>query len=216
MVVDQTMITDPATTASIAAPALGLSTTELSTLLTGNKRYQILLKQAAPAIWTNLNTALDSYNNKIMKQRGGVAKRIVGFFSERSYVRDYPTGRLAASLVGIINDAGVGASGLESSMETTLAGKNGRYDYANGAGTIIPGSQQTLTDAKPGKGIQLTIDRDIQWVAQNAISQAKHACSALALKGSQQPAQALSSLSSPLFGSRSPLPHRSFFLRAHS
>ena len=172
IVVDQTMITDPATTASIAAPALGLSTTELSTLLTGNKRYQIILKQAAPAIWTNLNTALDSYNNKIMKQRGGVAKRIVGFFSERSYVRDYPTGRLAASLVGIINDAGVGASGLESSMETTLAGKNGRYDYANGAGTIIPGSQQTLTDAKPGKGIQLTIDRDIQWVAQNAISQA--------------------------------------------
>jgi cell division protein FtsI (penicillin-binding protein 3) len=172
IVVDQTMITDPATTASIAAPALGLSTTELSTLLTGNKRYQILLKQAAPAIWTNLNMALDSYNNKIMKQRGGVAKRIVGFFSERSYVRDYPTGRLAASLVGIINDAGVGASGLESSMETTLAGKNGRYDYANGAGTIIPGSQQTLTDAKPGKGIQLTIDRDIQWVAQNAISQA--------------------------------------------
>ena len=172
IVVDQTMITDPMTTAAIAAPVLGLSTSELSSLLTGSKRYQIILKQAAPAIWANLNTTLDSYNKKIMAQRGGVSKRIVGFFSERSYIRDYPTGRLAASLVGIINDAGVGASGLESSMETTLAGKNGRYDYANGAGTIIPGSQQTLTDAKPGKGIQLTIDRDIQWVAQNAISQA--------------------------------------------
>ena len=172
IVVDQTMITDPQKTASIAAPVLGLSTTELANLLTGSKRYQIILKQAAPAIWTNLSAKLTTYNTTVMKERGGVAKRIVGFFSERSYVRDYPTGRLAASLVGIINDAGVGASGLEASMESKLAGKNGRYDYANGAGAIIPGSQQFITEAKPGTGIQLTIDRDVQWVAQNAISQA--------------------------------------------
>jgi cell division protein FtsI (penicillin-binding protein 3) len=107
-----------------------------------------------------------------MKERGGISKRLVGFFSERSYVRDYPTGSLSSSLVGIINDAGVGAAGLESSMESTLAGKNGRYDYANGAGTIIPGSEQFITEAQAGRGIQLTIDRDIQWVAQNAINDA--------------------------------------------
>lgn len=172
IVVDQTMITDPQTTAGIAAPILGMSTSEVATLLTGKKRYQIIAKQAKPMVWRNLMSTLDSYNTGVMKERGGVAKRIVGFFSERSYIRDYPTGRLAASLVGIINDAGVGAAGLESSMEQSLAGQNGRYDYANGAGTIIPGSQQFVTEAKPGKGIQLTIDRDIQWVAQNAISQA--------------------------------------------
>ena len=172
IVVDQTMITDPQGTASLLSPVLKMPTTTLSTLLTGKKRYQVIVKQATPATWTNLNSSLDAYNQNVMKQRGGVSKRIVGFFSERSYVRDYPTGRLAASLVGIINDAGVGASGLEASMESTLAGKNGRYDYANGAGTIIPGSQQIVTDAKAGGGIQLTIDRDIQWVAQNAISKA--------------------------------------------
>jgi len=172
VVVDQTMITDPQTTASVTAPVFGMDTQAVAALLTGTKRYQIIVKQAAPAVWTKLNQVLDSYNKTVMKERGGVAKRIVGFFSERSYVRDYPTGRLAASLVGIINDAGVGASGLESSMEPLLAGKNGRYDYANGAGAIIPGSQQFITEAKPGTGIQLTIDRDVQWVAQNAISAA--------------------------------------------
>lgn len=172
IVVDQTMITDPATTASVVAPALKMEPATVAALLTGTKRYQIVAKQAKPAQWIALNDALSAYNKEVMKQRGGLAKRLVGFFSERSYVRDYPTGRLAASLVGIINYAGVGASGLEASMESVLAGKNGRYDYANGAGTIIPGSQQFVTEAKPGTGIQLTIDRDVQWVAQNAISQA--------------------------------------------
>ena len=172
IVVDQTMITDPQTTAVLASPILNIPVSNLTALLSGKKRYQVIVKQAAPAMWANLNQSLKAYNASVLKERGGVSKRVVGFFSERSYVRDYPTGRLAASLVGIINDSGVGASGLESSMENTLAGKNGSYDYANGAGTIIPGSQQFVTEAKSGKGIQLTIDRDIQWVAQNAISQA--------------------------------------------
>lgn len=172
IVVDQTMITDPQTTASVVAPVLKMDIPTVANLLTGTKRYQIIVKQAAPAMWNSLNDTLNAYNKVVLKERGGLAKRLVGFFSERSYVRDYPTGRLAASLVGIINDSGVGASGLESSMENVLAGKNGRYDYANGAGTIIPGSQQFITEAKPGTGIQLTIDRDIQWVAQNAISAA--------------------------------------------
>lgn len=172
IIVDQTMIADPVTTAEVTSPVLGISSADLQALYTGKLRYKVIVKQAKPAMWRALNDVLDSYNAKVMKERGGISKRLVGFFSERSYVRDYPTGALSSSLVGIINDAGVGAAGLESSMEQTLAGKNGRYDYANGAGAIIPGSQQFITEAQSGRGIQLTIDRDIQWVAQNAISQA--------------------------------------------
>ena len=196
------MITDPQTTAKIAAPILGMSPVELQNLLTGTKRYQIIIKQVRPAVWNNLGYALDSYNKAVMKERGGLAKRIVGFFSERSYVRDYPTGRLSASLVGVINDAGIGASGLESSMETTLAGKNGRYDYANGAGTIIPGSQQFITEAKPGTGVQLTIDRDVQWVAQNAISSAvasTHAASGTVIVMDPKTGEILAQASAPNF-----------------
>ena len=172
IIVDQTMIADPATTAQVTSPVLGIGATDLQSMLTGKLRYKIIVKQAKPAMWRALNDRLSAYNSGVMKERGGISKRLVGFFSERSYVRDYPTGSLSSSLVGIINDAGVGAAGLESSMESTLAGKNGRYDYANGAGTIIPGSQQFITEAQAGRGIQLTIDRDIQWVAQNAINDA--------------------------------------------
>jgi cell division protein FtsI (penicillin-binding protein 3) len=91
---------------------------------------------------------------------------------ERSYIRDYPSGLLTASLVGIINDQGAGASGIESSLNNLLAGTNGKYAYANGRGKIIPGSERVSVEAKAGTSIRLTIDRDIQWVAQNAINQA--------------------------------------------
>lgn len=172
VVVDQTMISDPAGAAAIAAPILHMKTADVTSLLSGKRRYQIVAKNITPAAWISLNDALDAYNSAVMKTKGGVAKRIVGFFSERGYIRSYPTGALASSLVGIINDAGVGASGIESSMNSVLAGTNGKYIYANGAGTIIPGSQQIQTEAKAGTSIQLTVDRDIQWVAQDAISQA--------------------------------------------
>jgi cell division protein FtsI (penicillin-binding protein 3) len=91
---------------------------------------------------------------------------------ERTYIREYPNGQLTASLIGIVNDQGNGASGIESSLNSILAGVNGKYVYANGRGNIIPGSEQIRVEAKSGTSIRLTIDRDVQWVAQNAISEA--------------------------------------------
>ena len=96
IVVDQVQIADPATTASFVAPYLSMKASDLLPLLTGTKRYQIIAKQVAPAVWNDLNAALNSYNAQIVKKPGGLAQRLLGFYSERSYVRDYPTGILAA------------------------------------------------------------------------------------------------------------------------
>jgi cell division protein FtsI (penicillin-binding protein 3) len=172
IVIDQTMITDPAKAAELTSPALGMSSAELIPLYTGIKRYQIIEKNTSPEVWRNLQLALTNYNTSVMKERGGLAKRVVGFFSEREYIRQYPTGKLSASLIGFINAQGVGAAGIESSLNSKLQGVNGIYQYANGAGTIIPGSATVQVVAKTGTGIRLTIDRDIQWVAQDAISMA--------------------------------------------
>ena len=171
-VVDQTQITDPAKAAQITSPVLGITPTELTALYSGTLMYKMIVKNTTPETWIRLQDTLASYNKVVLKQKGGLAKRIVGFFSERGYIREYPTGKLSASLIGFTNDAGVGASGIESSMENTLAGVNGQYAYENGAGTVIPGSAQIRVEAKPGTSVKLTIDRDIQWVAQDAISQA--------------------------------------------
>jgi cell division protein FtsI (penicillin-binding protein 3) len=108
----------------------------------------------------------------VIKTKDGLSKRIVGFFREYTFTREYPTGSLAASLIGFTNASGIGAAGLETSLQSQLAGKNGSYKYVNGDGAIIPGSQQFITQAKAGSDIRLTIDRDVQWVAQSAIAEA--------------------------------------------
>lgn len=179
IIIDQTMIADPATTAAVTAPALGMPIEVLQNLYTGSKRYQVIVNGVAPIIWDNLQSAISSYNTKVESLKGGLAKRIVGFFSENAYTRNYPTGTLAASLVGLTNDANQGAAGIEASMNTVLTGTNGEYDYVNGNGAIIPGSQQFITAAKPGTQVRLTIERDIQWVAQDAISAAVKSAKAL-------------------------------------
>ena len=179
IIVDQTMISDPATTASVTSVALGIPVVDLQKLLTGTRRYQVIEKGVAPIVWDNLQSALTTYNNKVEGTKAGLSKRIVGFFSENAYTRSYPTGTLAASLVGLTNAANQGAAGVESSMNTALTGTNGEYDYVNGDGAIIPGSQQFITAAKPGTDLRLTIERDIQWVAQDAITAAVKSAKAL-------------------------------------
>ena len=208
IVVDQVQISDPAKTAAFVAPYLSMKASELLPLLDGKKRYQIIAKQVEPSIWNTLKDALTTYNDQVVKQPGGLANRILGFYSERSYIRDYPTGILAASLIGKINDAGVGAGGLEESLDSTLTGINGRYLFANGAGTVIPGSKEIITEAKPGTGVQLTIDRDVQWVAQDAISAAvkkAHALSGTVVVMDPKTGQILAQASAPTFDPAKPI-----------
>jgi cell division protein FtsI (penicillin-binding protein 3) len=170
--VDQTVVNDPINAAKLVAPILGLNESELILNLTGQRRYVLIAKNIEPSKWRDVYAALTAYNIAILKTPEGISKRIGGFVPERSYIREYPTGKLSSSLVGIINDQGAGASGIESSLNSILTGTNGKYVYANGRGNIIPGSEQIRTEAKSGTSIRLTIDRDVQWVAQNAISQA--------------------------------------------
>lgn len=170
IVVDQTQITDPARVAEFVAPILNLPAEDIEQSITGTRKYAIVLRNARPAMWENLTKALYDFN-KVLENKD-LDKRIIGFFPERVYIREYPSGELISSLIGFVRDDGVGASGIESGMNSLLAGKEGRYSYARGNGAEIPGSQQELVAAKAGTNIRLTIDRDVQWVAAEAIASA--------------------------------------------
>ena len=170
--VDQTVVNDPIAAAKVVAPILGMSPAQLASQLTGDRRYVLIAKDITPEKWRQVYEAIGAYNSQVLKTKEGISKRIGGFVPERSYIRDYPSGKLTSSLVGIINDQGFGASGIESSLNGLLSGVNGKYVYANGRGNIIPGSERVSVEAKSGTSVRLTIDRDVQWVAQNAISQA--------------------------------------------
>jgi cell division protein FtsI (penicillin-binding protein 3) len=167
IVVDQTQITDPAKVAAFVAPILGMKVEEIQDSLTGTRKWNMVARNAKPATWLKLSAALDQYNSRFKAMS---PDRIIGFFPERSYVREYPSGSLIASLIGFVNHDGVGATGLESSMNSKIKGINGKYSYANGYKAEIPGSQSEIVPAQAGTSIRLTVDRDIQWVASKAIA----------------------------------------------
>lgn len=176
IVVDQTQILNPAKVAAFVAPILNMSVSDVQTALSGKRKWNMVAENAKPAIWIKLTSAIDQYN---LKLPGMSPERIIGFSPERSYIREYPAGSLIASLIGFVNHDGIGATGLESSMNSTISGKQGKYSYANGYKAEIPGSQSEIILAQAGTSIRLTVDRDIQWVAAKAIADAVKSTRAL-------------------------------------
>jgi cell division protein FtsI (penicillin-binding protein 3) len=177
IVVDQTQINNPAKTAAFVAPILGLSVEEVQASITGTRKYSMVLKNGRPALWEKLTSAMESYNASL--DRKDLGERIIGFFPERSYIREYPSGRLISSLIGFVRADGVGAAGLESKMNSIIAGTPGKYSYARANGAEIPGSQSEIVAPKAGTSVRLTIDRDVQWIASKAISDAVKSTGAL-------------------------------------
>jgi cell division protein FtsI (penicillin-binding protein 3) len=66
---------------------------------------------------------------------------------------------------------GKGAGGMELAFDKLLAGKPGELTYESAVGgREIPTGRTSETAAVPGADVRLTINRDIQWVAQQAIA----------------------------------------------
>ncbi|NMM83178.1 cell division protein FtsI [Rhodococcus sp. SRB_17] len=93
---------------------------------------------------------------------------------ERQDIREYPGGSLAANMVGATGWDGHGLLGLESSMDSTLAGIDGSQTYDRGSdGAVIPGSWRDKQPAVNGSGVELTIDSDLQFFVQQQAQIAK-------------------------------------------
>ncbi|TDC55131.1 peptidoglycan glycosyltransferase [Actinomadura sp. KC345] len=86
------------------------------------------------------------------------------------YRREYPNDSLGASVIGFVNDTGKGAAGLESSMNDVLSGRAGwqRVEISP-EGQHIPMGKDQKRPSEPGRGVRLTLLRDLQFKAQEAI-----------------------------------------------
>lgn len=162
--VDQTLVNDPTAVADAISPLLGIPAADLVTRLTGTRRFAYVAKDVTPQVWQAVQAAIDDLN----KTRS-LAKRIAGFYPEKTFHREYPNGPLAASILGFVNASGHGGGGLEYAFDKTLAGVDGSYIFDSGGGAAIPTATDVLDAAKPGETIRLTIDRDIEWMAQTEI-----------------------------------------------
>jgi cell division protein FtsI (penicillin-binding protein 3) len=163
--VDQTMILDPQGTAALLAPILDMRVGEIRARITGTRRFAYVAKGITPQAWDRVANAIDTANRTRAKDQ-----RIFGLFPQRSFKRLYPAGDLGASVLGYVNAAGQGAAGVEYAFNSKLAGADGKYVYTSGGGPVIPNARDVLTPAQNGADLHLTIKRDIQWMAQQAIA----------------------------------------------
>ncbi|MEU4540212.1 penicillin-binding protein 2 [Streptosporangium sp. NPDC023825] len=101
-----------------------------------------------------------------------MAYDLKGVGSKHRYRRDYPGGDLAGTLLGFVGTDGTGLAGLESTYDKLLAGRDGEQIIETGArGQRIPMTRSTVRAPVEGRDVRLTIDRDVQWAAQKAISE---------------------------------------------
>ncbi|GII53938.1 cell division protein [Planotetraspora thailandica] len=94
-----------------------------------------------------------------------------GVGSKATYRRMYPGDSLAGGLIGFVGFDGHGLTGIEQSYDKTLAGQDGKQSVEiGGDGQRIPMTRTSRQAPVPGRGVRLTIDRDIQWAAQESIA----------------------------------------------
>lgn len=97
---------------------------------------------------------------------------MVGIYAERELRRFHPQDDLAIALLGRIVDE-TGAGGIEQEFENHLRGVPGsRVVTRDSSGEPIPGEGWELTPPIPGGDVVLTIDMDLQEIAQEALASA--------------------------------------------
>lgn len=84
-------------------------------------------------------------------------------------VRAYPAKDVAANLIGFIDTDGKPLAGLEMTFDKYLSGKDGSESYEVGGGNRIPLGENTEVKPVNGTDLKLTIDRDVQWLAQTEL-----------------------------------------------
>jgi cell division protein FtsI (penicillin-binding protein 3) len=152
--VDPHEVTDPQLTAQRLAPLLGADPATLLPKITQKTTFVYLARAVAPTLASQV-IDLDLPGIGVLP----TTKRV------------YPDGRLASNLLGFVHLDGSGAEGLEAHFQNVLAGHDGAQTFEAGAsGSPIPDGHDVVKQARPGTTLQLTIDRDIQWKAQQAIA----------------------------------------------
>lgn len=93
----------------------------------------------------------------------------IGF--QQGSVRNYPEGQLAAQVLGFVNSEGAGQYGIEQGMNDTLKGRDGVLQSVTDVRNVPlhVGRDNVHIAPKQGDTIALTIDRNVQSYAEEAL-----------------------------------------------
>lgn len=125
---------------------------EVKDSLDGDSKYAVIAEEVTPDVY-----------NAIMD----IGAEFI--YSEPVSKRSYPDGSIGGSVVGFLNSEGA-AGGIELQFNSDLTGQDGERVYEISAdGIRIPVGEDINQPAEDGKTIRLTINRDIQYFAQQQV-----------------------------------------------
>jgi cell division protein FtsI (penicillin-binding protein 3) len=100
------------------------------------------------------------------------AKKLAGVYVDKDTTRIYPAHDVAANLIGFVGDDGDGLAGLEASQNSVMSGRDGSATFEMVDGQQLPLAATTVVEPREGTGVRLTIDEDLQFLAQRRLAQA--------------------------------------------
>jgi cell division protein FtsI (penicillin-binding protein 3) len=140
-------------TRALLGETLGLSTARVASLTSTQARWRVVP---------------DLYPVSVRERLGG--RR--GVHVERVLQRFHPHGDLARGLLGAVID-GEGRGGIEEAFDTVLRGTPGREVVARAAsGAELPGERMVVAPPRSGGAVVLTLNMDLQEIAQQALERA--------------------------------------------
>lgn len=169
------LIRDVNATANLVAGVLGGDAAsyaeKLSTVGEDGERvtYVYLVRNADASAEDMLRSELARVN-KDRKAAG--LEELGGFEYESTSRRVYPQGAVAGNVVGLVGTDGHGLTGLELEYDDVLSGTDGYLVQERGVyGDPVVGGQSERVDPVDGENIVISIDLDIQRVAQEQLQQ---------------------------------------------
>jgi cell division protein FtsI/penicillin-binding protein 2 len=158
VIADPSQIEDPAGTAELLAPLVGGDVSQLTERLDQpESKFAYVAKHLDPAVGDQVRQVVEEND-------------IAGIYIRNEPYRVYPGGDLASQLIGFVQeDTQQGLEGLEAQYDTLLTGVPGEQILERDRdGTPIPLGELEVQPAIAGYDVRTTIDREIQYVAQQA------------------------------------------------
>ncbi len=161
VIANPSRVTDPAATARILAQFVGVDAAVLRDRLSGTGQFAYVARSLDRDTADAVRRAVEHFE-------------LTGVSFTTEPKRMYPAGALASALIGFVrSDTQQGLEGLEFAIDEELTGTPGIQIVERDAyGTPIPQAELLIEPAVPGSDVVLTIDREIQYIAETALADA--------------------------------------------
>lgn len=148
------LVTDEKAAAAAIAPILGADPVAIEKKLSEDRGFIYLARKLDPAVAEQV-----------------LALKIPGVASVNESKRFYPSGQLAAHVIGFVGLDNSGLGGLEDRYDALLRGSPGElFMERDPSGRPIPAGKSFVRPPTSGDDLVLTIDREIQFMAESVLA----------------------------------------------